>query len=102
MKLQDAQLSIRNMMKNSPENVGQQTNHVVLCADPRFAAGAWMVIWSAYRNSGRDLSFLSADHRSRFGADQQNAEIGEASWNPSFHRARRHPAHSSASESAQG
>ncbi len=57
MKLQDAQLSIRNMMKNSPENVGQQTNHVVLCADPRFAAGAWMVIWSAYRNSGRDLSF---------------------------------------------
>jgi lipopolysaccharide biosynthesis glycosyltransferase len=45
------------MIENSPSNGFHGTNNVVLCADPRFALGAWVAIWSAYKNSGRDLSF---------------------------------------------
>jgi len=32
-------------------------NEVVICADPRFAVGAWMAIWSAFQSSGQSLSF---------------------------------------------
>jgi lipopolysaccharide biosynthesis glycosyltransferase len=45
------------MIKDSPSNGAQGTNNVVLCVDPRFALGAWVVIWSAYQNSGGQLSF---------------------------------------------
>jgi lipopolysaccharide biosynthesis glycosyltransferase len=46
------------MMENSPPNGDPKTeNNVVLCADPRFALGAWVVIWSAFQNSRGNLSF---------------------------------------------
>src|SRR6266852_433707 len=46
------------MIQNSPTAGDQGANNVVICADPRFALGAWIVIWSAYRNSGNGLSFI--------------------------------------------
>jgi lipopolysaccharide biosynthesis glycosyltransferase len=46
-----------NIMENCPTDEEQKTNNVVICADPRFAVGAWIVIWSAYQHSGRNLSF---------------------------------------------
>jgi len=46
-----------DMMENSPTDGDQSANNVVICADPRFAVGAWIVIWSAYQNSGKNLSF---------------------------------------------
>lgn len=45
------------MMENSSTNGDQGGNNVVLCADPRFALGAWVVIWSAHEKSERKLSF---------------------------------------------
>jgi lipopolysaccharide biosynthesis glycosyltransferase len=45
------------MVEHSSKNGDQRTNHVVLCADPRFALGAWVVIWSAYQSSAGNLSF---------------------------------------------
>jgi len=48
---------IDNMIGNSPINGDQRAYNVVLCADPRFALGAWVVIWSAYESSGRNLAF---------------------------------------------
>jgi lipopolysaccharide biosynthesis glycosyltransferase len=45
------------MMENSPTDGDQGANNVVICADPRFAVGAWIVIWSAYQKSGGHLSF---------------------------------------------
>jgi lipopolysaccharide biosynthesis glycosyltransferase len=44
-------------MENCTKDDDQKTNNVVICADPRFALGAWIVIWSAYQNSGRTLTF---------------------------------------------
>ncbi len=45
------------MVADSSTNGDQEKNHVVLCADPRFALGAWVAIWSAYVKSGRKLAF---------------------------------------------
>ena len=45
------------MTEPTPTNKDPKTNHVVLCADPRFALGAWIVIWSAFQASARNLSF---------------------------------------------
>jgi lipopolysaccharide biosynthesis glycosyltransferase len=45
------------MIDNLPTHEDQSVNNVVICADPRFALGAWIVIWSAFQNSGKNLSF---------------------------------------------
>jgi hypothetical protein len=48
---------IDNMIGKSPINGDQGAYNVVLCADPRFALGAWVAIWSAYESSGGNLAF---------------------------------------------
>jgi lipopolysaccharide biosynthesis glycosyltransferase len=51
------QLSVPMMEDLTQNRDSKKDNHVVLCADPRFALGAWMAIWSADRHSPGKLSF---------------------------------------------